>query len=201
MKLDDQFKAAIHLAMEDKYGIIEVREGYNGYRGAIMLGRPKAGVTSEDRFWSKVVKNECWLWLGSLAGGYGQLQVNGKSVRAHRFSWELHNGLIPEGLWVLHKCDVCNCVNPAHLYLGTRVENIRDAMERNRLPTGLSREPCINGHEFNDDNFSVKRATKRGKAYLYRICLVCSREQNRRRYSDRKDQYNAARRRKRNGTE
>lgn len=75
----------------------------------------------------------CWLWTIDIGtGGYGHVTINSKRISAHRFSWEFHNGPIPEGLWVLHKCDVRNCVNPDHLWLGTRMDNIQDAVKKGR---------------------------------------------------------------------
>ena len=75
----------------------------------------------------------CWLWLGSVTEhGYGTATVKRKSFKAHRLSWEVHIGPIPNGLWVLHKCDVPLCVNPNHLFLGTRQDNIADMMRKRR---------------------------------------------------------------------
>ena len=80
----------------------------------------------------------CWLWLGTTTyQGYGQLRIRGASVRAHRFAFELYHGSIPDGLFVLHKCDVPCCVNPDHLYLGTPADNARDAVKRNRTRRGI----------------------------------------------------------------
>jgi len=95
--------------------------------------------TIEERFWPKVKKgrkNECWLWTASLNRGYGQLaDRHGKPpLKAHRVSWELVFGPIPEGLWVLHKCDNPRCVNPNHLFLGDQGTNMKDAASKNRLP-------------------------------------------------------------------
>lgn len=86
-------------------------------------------------FWEKVEKTEtCWLWTGSKCGlGYGR--HGGKYIkekRVHRHSWTLHNGEIPEGMHVLHKCDVRNCVNPDHLFLGTHADNMKDMKIKGR---------------------------------------------------------------------
>lgn len=75
----------------------------------------------------------CWLWTAATNNrGYGVIGFGGgnKIVLAHRLSWILHNGEIPDGQLVLHKCDVRACVNPDHLYLGNMKDNARDHMER-----------------------------------------------------------------------
>ena len=69
----------------------------------------------------------CWLWGGpTFVTGYGAVVVNGASKSAHRLAYEVANGPIPPGMFVCHKCDVPGCVNPDHLWLGTRGENNRD---------------------------------------------------------------------------
>jgi hypothetical protein len=88
------------------------------------------------RFWRFVEKTEsCWLWRGGRISktGYGTTSVMRKRILAHRASWELHNGPIPSGLWVLHTCDNPICVNPAHLFLGDRADNMRDAFQKGRI--------------------------------------------------------------------
>jgi len=84
-------------------------------------------VDVNKRFWSKVDKSgDCWLWTAYRdKDGYGNISI-GKPMLAHRAAWELVNSPIPDGMCVLHKCDVPSCVNPAHLFLGTKGDNNTD---------------------------------------------------------------------------
>lgn len=76
----------------------------------------------------------CWLWVANIyTNGYGQIKINGRPVGAHRVSWELYRGRIPEDLCVLHKCDNPPCVNPDHLFLGTQADNVADQIKKGRL--------------------------------------------------------------------
>lgn len=77
----------------------------------------------------------CWEWTAWIhPKGYGVLPMggNGKKIRAHRFSWELKHGPIPEGLFALHRCDNRKCVNPEHLFLGDDGDNVRDMVSKGR---------------------------------------------------------------------
>ncbi len=95
-----------------------------------------------DRLWKRVVKTDtCWLWTGYKQKGYGRMSkdypyTGALGVLTHRVSWELANGPIPEGLCVLHKCDNPSCVNPDHLFLGTRIDNSNDKVSKGRHVRG-----------------------------------------------------------------
>ena len=83
------------------------------------------------RFTKKVDKN--WGWVaGKNSNGYGCMAVSGKTELAHRIGYEIYIGKIPEGLCVLHSCDIPACVNPEHLHLGTQIDNIKERTERGR---------------------------------------------------------------------
>lgn len=94
----------------------------------------------------------CWIWQLSKfkTTGYGKF----RGYVAHRASWMAFRGPIPEGLCVLHRCDVRACVNPAHLFLGTQQENLRDMTEKGRAVRDrgglyrLDRTECRRGHRF-----------------------------------------------------
>jgi hypothetical protein len=87
--------------------------------------------------------NGCWIWNKSLdSKGYGNCWCDGKMEHAHRVSWKIHHGVIPAGIWVLHHCDVRDCVNPMHLFLGTNDDNMRDMDVKGRRRSAVGE---ING--------------------------------------------------------
>lgn len=91
-----------------------------------------------ERFWLNVqIGDACWEWLSRLnSRGYGWFDVStGNIMLAHRFSYSIEVGPIPEGLCVLHKCDTPKCVRPSHLFLGTRAENNADKIAKGRAVT------------------------------------------------------------------
>ena len=100
------------------------------------------GLTVSERldFYSIPEPNTgCWIWVGSLwSSGYGTMTVNQISKAAHRWRWEICYGEIPKGMDVCHKCDVRLCTNPEHLFLGTRQDNMQDAIRKGRFSLGES---------------------------------------------------------------
>jgi hypothetical protein len=128
----------------------------------------------EDRFWDKVWQGDgCWLWTGRPnRQGYGVLREGpsgSRTLRAHRFSYELLVGPILEGLVIDHLCSNTMCVNPDHLDSVTQAENVRrgrtgqafGAMQR-------ARTHCPQGHEYSNENTYLWNT--------YRACRMCRKE-------------------------
>ncbi len=100
------------------------------------LGERRRQRPITDRFWEKVlIADGCWTWTGHIdSKGYGRLGSD--HAGAHRLSWEINVGPIPDNLWVLHYCDNPSCVRPDHLFLGTIIDNLADMVSKGRHPRG-----------------------------------------------------------------
>jgi hypothetical protein len=125
---------------------------------------------SHSKFWSYFEKSEgCWLWTGPLSKeGYGRTKQAGEWY-AHRASWVLHRGPIPEGLELDHLCRNTRCVNPDHLEPVTHAENVR---------RGLTKLACLRGHFYTPENTVTFACEGRKK----RHCGQCMQIRNRLRY-------------------
>ncbi len=146
----------------------------------LITKRPGLGRSPIERFWSKVDQrgpDECWPWKGKPVPktGYGTLQVSGKAVRAHRFSWEIQVGPIPPGMFLDHLCHNADrscrlgvecphrlCVNPKHLKPVTPRTN---GLSGNTYRADNARKTrCINGHEFTSANTKLVAAGRKCRA-------------------------------------
>ena len=96
--------------------------------------------TLREKFEAKAVKRRgCWLWNGNAhKKGYGCLWHDGRLMRATHASWGIHRGVVPRGLYVLHKCDNPPCTNPKHLFLGTQGDNMTDKALKSRAGKKLT---------------------------------------------------------------
>lgn len=121
------------------------------------------GLTLEQRFWQKVRKTEsCWVWTAPTNGdGYGRIRAGGRDRRAHRVSWEMTNGSIPEGMDLDHRCGNRACVNPDHLRVTTRSQNMQHRAVNQRNNTSGVRGVYWN----KDKNAWRAQATLHGRKY------------------------------------
>lgn len=126
-----------------------------------------------DNFWRKVDKNgptpphmphlgSCWVWTGCADQRlYGLFKIGGRMHRAHRFAWTMARGVIPDGLYVCHKCDNPSCVRLDHLFTGTGGDNVADKMSK-----GRHRVAAADGHGWRTHPESIPRGEKHGGAKL-----------------------------------
>jgi hypothetical protein len=116
----------------------------------------------------------CWEWLGCVqANGYGRIRLGDKTDYVHRHVYKTFYGPIPEGHEVCHKCDNRKCCNPLHLFLGTRDDNMKDAMRKGRLSSGMAHAVLVFGEKagmakLNWEKVKVIRESKEKNASLAR---------------------------------
>jgi hypothetical protein len=115
-----------------KQGEIERGNGRYCSTRCAAIANPK--IPHITRFYKYIVpqENGCWLWEGR-ADRYGSMNIDGKFIQVHRYSYELYHGAFPPGkTYACHTCDNCGCVNPAHLFAGDAVDNAQDMIKKGR---------------------------------------------------------------------
>lgn len=116
--------------------------------------------------------DDCWYWSSAVNKfGYGAFWLDGKTVRAHRYSYEMIKGKIPDGLQLDHLCRNRLCVNPEHLEVVSLTENIKRGLTGKINHHSSKKTHCPKGHEYTEDN--IKRIKNNN-----RNCLTCHREWN-----------------------
>lgn len=175
---------------------------YNGMCGTHAGNKRRYGHAVPVRDWPLIARladvgwdvddRGCWLWRGALNdSGYGILAAHRlglRYARVHRLMWEMHDGPIPDGLMIRHRCDTPACVNPDHLEPGTQEDNMGDMVERGRsraYSTGRYDGVCINGSHDTTQVGALRTVTKKGGA-SYQTCVGCDRERKRKHQAKKK---------------
>ena len=168
---DDLKKISLEKFLE--YGFIDIDLNLTNY-GKYFIESYHLSTEERElpRFWEKVEKTEtCWNWIAHKVGkGYGHFHSKGKEILAHRYSYELHKGKIAENLFVLHSCDNPSCVNPDHLWLGTKKDNRTDCESKGRAKLFGSKD-AKKGEENNktklkeSDVILIRSLKKEGKSF------------------------------------
>jgi hypothetical protein len=123
--------------------------------------------------WESEPNTGCWLWFaGADKLGYGRFGIGTTVYLAHRISWELYVSSIPEGMGVLHRCDTPACVNPAHLFIGSQLDNLLDMVAKGRSNNQLKTH-CPYGHEYTEDNTTLETYRRGTRKAVRRHCRVC----------------------------
>lgn len=127
----------------------------------------------EDKLRNYIRKTDrCWIWTGDkYSSGYGRITIGaGVQVRAHRFMYEQRFGKIPDGLFALHKCDVRTCVNPEHIFIGTKKDNMQDCISKGRHKyKTLKGTESPNSNLTTEDIVEIKRLYETGKYFQREI--------------------------------
>jgi hypothetical protein len=128
----------------------------------------------------------CWNWPGATnPQGYGCLRIEGRPTSAHRWAYTLLTGeTIPSHLVACHRCDNPGCVNPAHIFVGTKRDNTQDMLVKGRGRNPLfaamrAKTHCPKGHEYTPENTTLKRRARSKGARVYRQCRECYRASRR----------------------
>ncbi len=136
--------------------------------------------TLKERFESKIELipfTDCWIWNSSLNdNGYGQIHNRGKTLKAHKVSYELYKGIIPKGMCVCHTCDNRYCVNPNHLWLGTYKDNINDMFKKNRQNLKRSNKLKLTAKQILEIKINttiIKQHLQKNMGFLNLQYLIC----------------------------
>jgi len=134
-----------------------------------------------DQFWAKVDirgLNDCWLWQARTRSGYGYFQfsretgrkIGSRNILAHRMSWVIEHGSIPDNMCICHRCDTPLCVNPTHLFLGTQRDNLFDMAHKGRANLRGLRKGQPNGSNHPGAKLKEGDVLQIREAYANKLC-------------------------------